>query len=188
VCEAYWAYSLSLVCSISGCCCRLPPGQEIEPRQISPHLVDKIGAKCLLLTQRVDAIEKIVTHHGDNAAVLEKLHKLCLSLDQDGMKVCQTSPFPWGKEGCFCVCRLQSICLSLCVCVCVCVRGCAYVSNHTYVGFCFLILESLEGHEQALADMKQGSFVCGCMGVCLFDASFKSITNCLCVPHRWIYV
>mmetsp|Transcript_76931 Transcript_76931/g.112649 ORF Transcript_76931/g.112649 Transcript_76931/m.112649 type:complete len:188 (+) Transcript_76931:83-646(+) len=66
---------------------QLPPGQEIEPRQISPHLVDKIGAKCLLLTQRVDAIEKIVTHHGDNAAVLEKLHKLCLSLDQDGMKV-----------------------------------------------------------------------------------------------------
>jgi len=69
---------------------RLPPGQEIEPRQISPHQVDRIGAKCLLLTQRVDAIEKIVKHHGDNKEVLEKLHKLCLSIDQDGMKVPST--------------------------------------------------------------------------------------------------
>ena len=49
--------------------------------------MDRIGSKCLLLTQRVDAIDKIVKHHGDNVQVLEKLHKLCLALDQDGMKV-----------------------------------------------------------------------------------------------------
>ena len=68
-------------------CCRLPPGQEIEPRQLSPHPTDRIGAKCLLLTQRVDAIEKIIKHHGDHLQVLEKMHKLCLAVDQDGMKV-----------------------------------------------------------------------------------------------------
>ena len=49
--------------------------------------MDRIGSKVLLLTQRVDAIDKIVKHHGDNVQVLEKLHKLCLALDQDGMKV-----------------------------------------------------------------------------------------------------
>ena len=69
------------------CFRRLPPGQEIEPRQLSPHFVDRIGAKSLLLSQRVDAIEKICKHHGDNTQVVEKLHKLCLSIEQDGMKV-----------------------------------------------------------------------------------------------------
>lgn len=72
---------------------RLPPGQEIEPRQLSPHPTDRIGAKCLLLTQRVDAIEKIIKHHGDHLQVLEKMHKLCLAVDQDGMKV-EPAPFP----------------------------------------------------------------------------------------------
>ena len=66
---------------------QLPPGQEIEPRQLSPHPTDRIGAKCLLLTQRVDAIEKIIKHHGDHLQVLEKMHKLCLAVDQDGMKL-----------------------------------------------------------------------------------------------------
>ena len=47
--------------------CRLPPGQEIEPRQLSPHPTDRIGAKCLLLTQRVDAIEKIISRERPDA-------------------------------------------------------------------------------------------------------------------------
>ncbi len=66
---------------------RLPPGQEIEPRQLSPHFVDRVGAKSLLLKDRVDAIEKICKHHGDNVQVVEKLHKLCLAVEQDGVKV-----------------------------------------------------------------------------------------------------
>ena len=47
------------------------------------------------MTQLVDAIEKIVKHHGDDKEVLEKLHKLCLSLsiDQDGMKVPSTPTY-----------------------------------------------------------------------------------------------
>ena len=77
----------SLRISLCYCCCRLPPGQEIEPRQLSPHQVDRFGAKSLLLTQRVDAIDKIISHHGDNVQVVEKLHKLCLAVEQDGMKV-----------------------------------------------------------------------------------------------------
>ena len=69
------------------CFFRLPPGQEIEPRQLSPHFVDRVGAKSLLLKDRVDAIEKICKHHGDNVQVVEKLHKLCLAVEQDGVKV-----------------------------------------------------------------------------------------------------
>eukprot|EP00286_Rhodomonas_abbreviata_P015971 CAMPEP_0181318838 /NCGR_PEP_ID=MMETSP1101-20121128/17225_1 /TAXON_ID=46948 /ORGANISM="Rhodomonas abbreviata, Strain Caron Lab Isolate" /LENGTH=226 /DNA_ID=CAMNT_0023426345 /DNA_START=100 /DNA_END=780 /DNA_ORIENTATION=+ len=62
----------------------LPVGQELEPRPLTPHYVDRIGANVNVLTQRVDAIEKHLQRGGAGG---ERLHKLCMFMGEAGMKL-----------------------------------------------------------------------------------------------------
>eukprot|EP00293_Proteomonas_sulcata_P000923 CAMPEP_0184327804 /NCGR_PEP_ID=MMETSP1049-20130417/143287_1 /TAXON_ID=77928 /ORGANISM="Proteomonas sulcata, Strain CCMP704" /LENGTH=115 /DNA_ID=CAMNT_0026650079 /DNA_START=1215 /DNA_END=1562 /DNA_ORIENTATION=- len=66
----------------------LPLGQDLEPRALSPHVVDRIGAQGQVLKQRVDAVEAtmLVTQNLD-PVTLEKLTKLVVYLNESGMKL-----------------------------------------------------------------------------------------------------
>lgn len=66
----------------------LPPGQEIDPSYLTPHPIDRVGSQCLLLEQRVDAIESLIlTHRGLDPQACQRLHQLCLWYGETGLKL-----------------------------------------------------------------------------------------------------
>ena len=68
---------------------QLPYGQEIEPQTLTTHEVDKIGAKCLVLEEQVNAIEAcaLVKRLDTDPCAKKRLHAFSMFLHEHGQRV-----------------------------------------------------------------------------------------------------
>lgn len=72
---------------------QLPIGHELEPYYLTNHVVDRVASKCMVLQQRVDAIEAILLvqrldgSSPEEMATASKLQKLCILYDDNGLKL-----------------------------------------------------------------------------------------------------